>query len=620
MGILRVSRQLVENSVNRHLYGPVENLISLLDTMDMDVLECTLNLLAALVWKMSHNLRLTRAHGDAALNAKLCTLAQGWGGKEEGLGLVACSSVAAARQGDVAPLPPIGDAVRFEFYRSAVDGDKAQPASERRVKIHFPLPHDCGHLNEIGSELCSRHDVPQTLRFSLRTRVRMAACFRELHLRQQCVRIRLLSLALLVQASPSADMLQSLFHNEPDIQGDLVDLVRDLESVPEDVRTVALRALTALVSDRSRHTNALNVSGAASQRVVPMLVRNAIGALTDGSKDASATLQYEHALLGLVLALLRSHASTPGASVLSNSGIIPALLPIFKHKEPRHRELVNASLYILEAFVDYSNNAASTFRELGGVDAVLDRLHYEILLADLSLPTDASSDKAATGVLSHSHRSLVRLLLRIATHLLHSQAMAGRLRTIVEGELPAVLKRVIEHPKIYGGAIFAFATSLMSDIVHHDTNCLAALQGAKLPEAVMNAISDGLVASPEAINCIPNALSALCLSPQCLEAITERQCVSLFFQVMGSNLKHLNGDTPAMLGVGIDELLRHVPSLRNAGAEACVSMLQRVYESTLIEPKRVEAVDSAAELGADAKDEHARQTVENIISVSQSVP
>ncbi len=141
-----------------------------------------------------------------------------------------------------------------------------------------------------------------------------------------------------------------------------------------------------------------------------------------------------------------------------------------------------------------------------------------------------------------------------------------------------------------------------------------------MPEAVMNAISDGLVASPEAINCIPNALSALCLSPQCLEAITERQCVSLFFQVMGSNLKHLNGDTPAMLGVGIDELLRHVPSLRNAGAEACVSMLQRVYESTLIEPRRVEAVDSTAEPGADAKDEHARQTVENIISVSQSVP
>jgi hypothetical protein len=48
-------------------------------------------------------------------------------------------------------------------------------------------------------------------------------------------------------------------------------------------------------------------------------------------------------------------------------------------------------------------------------------------------------------------------------------------------------------------------------------------------------------------------------------------------------------------------------------------MLQRVYESTLIEPRRVEAVDSTAEPGADAKDEHARQTVENIISVSQSV-
>jgi E3 ubiquitin-protein ligase HUWE1 len=78
-----------------------------------------------------------RWHGDAALNAHLFSLSQGWGGKEEGLGLLAC----AMDNGCDIDACKLGAASHFKFYAEG-DASDSNNNNDRNIfglqVIHIP--------------------------------------------------------------------------------------------------------------------------------------------------------------------------------------------------------------------------------------------------------------------------------------------------------------------------------------------------------------------------------------------------------------------------------------------------------------------------------------------------
>ena len=75
---------------------------------------------------------------DTSLNAKLFALSQGWGGKEEGLGLLACST----ENGPDTVAYQLGSTLHFEFYadESVQKGvSELEPSKDSGLQvIHVP--------------------------------------------------------------------------------------------------------------------------------------------------------------------------------------------------------------------------------------------------------------------------------------------------------------------------------------------------------------------------------------------------------------------------------------------------------------------------------------------------
>ncbi|PQQ11626.1 E3 ubiquitin-protein ligase UPL1 [Prunus yedoensis var. nudiflora] len=205
--VLRVIRIILENCTNKHFYSSYEqHLSSLLACTDADVVEACLQTLAAFLKKTVGKYSIR----DAALNSKLFALAQGWGGKEEGLGLIAC-----AIQNGCGPIAyELGCTLHFEFYASNDSTD----------------------------------DIPA---------LKFARAFGSLATRQQYACIRLYAFIVLVQANSDADDLVSFFNTEPEFVNELVSLLSFEDVVLEKIRILCLLSLVALCQDRSRQPTVL---------------------------------------------------------------------------------------------------------------------------------------------------------------------------------------------------------------------------------------------------------------------------------------------------------------------------------------------------------------------------
>ena len=81
------------------------------------------------------------------------------------------------------------------------------------------------------------------------------------------------------------------------------------------------------------------------------------------------------ALLSLVGALV---ATSVGCNVLSEAGLLPALLPLLRDTHPGHLAVVANAVRILETFLDYSPPSAVLFRNLGGLSDMVNRLKHEV--------------------------------------------------------------------------------------------------------------------------------------------------------------------------------------------------------------------------------------------------
>lgn len=182
---------------------------------------------------------------------------------------------------------------------------------------------------------------------------------------------------------------------EPEFVSDLVGLLVAGNAVPEDLRILALRVLAVQLLDRTHHTAVIAaISSGGQSGLLSMLMHRSIlsvaGAAATGGGPAYS-VEFVDALLSLVGSL---SASTSGCSALTEAGTLSALMPLLKDADPAHVGLVASAVRILEAYMDFSPNSASQFREMGGLTNMIERLRTEVGL--LPSPPAAGPDDMQT--------------------------------------------------------------------------------------------------------------------------------------------------------------------------------------------------------------------------------
>ncbi|XWS11367.1 hypothetical protein CRYUN_Cryun38cG0078100 [Craigia yunnanensis] len=584
--ILRVIRIILENCTNKHFYSSYErHLSSLLASTDADVVEACLQTLAAFLKKTIGKYSIR----DASLNSKLFALAQGWGGKEEGLGLIAC----AVQNGCDTVAYDLGCTLHFEFYAS--NESSASEQSTRGLQIiHLPSINTHPETDlELLNKLVGEYKLPTNLRFSLLSRLRFARAFGSFTSRQQYTRIRLYAFIVLVQSSSDADDLVSFFNNEPEFVNELVTLLSYEDAVPEKIRILCLLSLVALCQDRSRQPTVLTaVTSGGHRGILSSLMQKAIDSVI--SNTSKWPVVFAEALLSLVNVLV---SSSSGCSTMREAGFIPTLLPLLKDTDPQHLHLVSTAVNILEAFMDYSNPAAALFRDLGGLDDTISRLKLEVSFVENS-PKQQVEDPDCSGrssqvvagasneldnmqplyseaLVSYHRRLLMKALLHALSLGTYAPGNTARVYGSEESLLPQCLCIIFNRAKDFGGGVFALAATVMNDLIHKDPRCFPVLDAAGLPSAFLDAIMGGVLCSAEAITCIPQCLGALCLNTNGLQAVRDRNALRCFVKIFTSRTysRSLTGDTPGSLSSGLDELMRHASSLRALGVDMVIEIL-----------------------------------------------
>ncbi|XP_061985424.1 E3 ubiquitin-protein ligase UPL1 isoform X3 [Populus nigra] len=591
--ILCVIRIILENCTNKHFYSSYEqHLSNLLASTDADVLEACLQTLAAFLKKTLGRYSIR----DTSLNTKLFSLAQGWGGKDEGLGLIAST----AQNGCDPVAYELGCTLHFEFY--ALDELSSQvSATERSTQglqiIHLPNVNACPETDlELLNKLVVEYKVPPSLRFSLLTRLRFARAFGSLASRQQYTCIRLYAFIVLVQASSDADDLVSFFNSEPEFINELVSLLSYEDEVPEKIRILCLLSLVALSQDRSRQSTVLAaVTSGGHRGILSSLMQKTIDSVISDTSKWSVV--FSEALLSLVTVLV---SSSSGCSAMREAGFIPTLLPLLKDTDPQHLHLVATAVHILEAFMDYSNPAAALFRELGGLDDTISRLKVEVshiencskqqgedsdlrarnlqVVASASSELDSMLPLYSEALVAYHRRLLMKALLRAISLGTYASGNTSRIYGSEESLLPQCLCIIFRRAKDFGGGVFSLAATVMSDLIHKDPTCFPILDAAGLPSAFLDAIMDGVLCSSEAIMCIPQCLDALCLNNNGLQAVKDRNALRCFVKIFTSKtyLRALFGEAPGSLSSGLDELMRHASSLRGPGVDMVIEILNAI--------------------------------------------
>ncbi|KAK9156355.1 hypothetical protein Sjap_003835 [Stephania japonica] len=588
--ILRVIRIVLENCTNKHFYSSYEqHLSSLLASTDADVVEASLQTLAAFLKKVTGKCSIR----DTSLIPKLFSFSQGWGGKEEGLGLISCS----VKNGCDSVANELGCMLHFEFYEVSDPSKEASTTNQGLRVIHLS---DINARNEGDLELLNKlvteYKVPPNLRFSLLTRLRFARAFGSLALRQQYICIRLYAFIVLVQASHEADDLTAFFNNEPEFINELVSLLSYEDAVPEKIRILGILSLVALCQDRSRQAAVLTAITSGGHRgILPSLMQKTIDSITSDSSKWSVV--FAEALLSLVTVLV---SSSSGCSALREAGLVPTLLPLLKDTDPQHLHLVSTGVHVLEAFMDYSNPAAALFRDLGGLDDTIARLTIEVSCVEkgtkrhcedsqcnkkgkqVVLGTSGELDNMqplySEQLVSYHRRLLMKALLRSISLGTYAPGTTARLYGSEESLLPQCLCVIFKRAKDFGGGVFSLAATVMSDLIHKDPTCFAVLDAADLPSTFLDALMGGVLCSTEAVSCIPQCLDALCLNNKGLQAVKDRNALMCFVKIFTSRayLRALGGDTPGSLSSGLDELMRHASSLRVPGVDMLIEILNTI--------------------------------------------
>ncbi|KAK9112899.1 hypothetical protein Scep_020418 [Stephania cephalantha] len=449
-------------------------------------------------------------------------------------------------------------------------------------------------------ECVEHHNVPQEQRFSLLTRIRYARAFCSPRTCRLYSRICLLAFIVLVQSNDAHDELVSFFANEPEYTNELIRIVRSEEAVPGTIRTLAMLALGAqLAAYSSSHERARILSG---------------------SSIISA---------GETFYLLHVISSSSSGSAIRGSGMVPTLLPLLQDSNPNHMHLVCFAVKALQKLMDYSNAAVSLFKDLGGVELLSKRLQTEVSRViglagtgdDLMSVADLSS---LDDELIYAQKRLIKALLKALGSATYAPANSTRSQNSHDNALPGSLSLIFRNVEKFGGDIYFSAVTVMSEIIHKDPTCFAALHELGLPDAFLSSVVAGILPSSKAITCVPSGLGAICLNAKGLEAVKENMALRFLVDIFTTR-KYVvamnEGVVP--LANAVEELLRHVSTLRATGVDVIIEIINKLAslgdDSCSVQAEKAESSNAMETDSEDRDDEKRGCLVDNINSSSDGI-
>ncbi|XP_022131797.1 E3 ubiquitin-protein ligase UPL2-like isoform X2 [Momordica charantia] len=593
--ILRVMQIVLENCHNKGSLDGLEHFKLLLASTDPEILIAALETLSALV-----KINPSKLHGRGKLigcgsvNSYLLSLAQGWGSKEEGLGLYSCVVANERTQEEGFCLFPadvendidsaqyrIGSSLYFELHccgaKNTEESSSSSSSSNSKV-IHIPDLHLKKEDDLMVLKQCIElYNVPPELRFSLLTRIRYARAFRSSKICRLYSRICLLAFIVLVQSGDSHDELVAFFANEPEYTNELIRIVRSEETVSGAIRTLAMLALGAqLAAYSSSHERRIlsgsSISFAGGNRMILLNVLQKAVLSLKNSNDPSS-LAFVEALLQFYL--LHVVSSSASGNNIRGSGMVPTFLPLLEDSDPSHLHLVCFAVKTLQKLMDFSSSAVSLFKELGGVEVLVERLQTEV--QRVIGVSGTNMDSMIIGESSSCNDDQLYNQKRLIKVSLKALGVATYVPSNSTNSLPAILSQIFGNIDKFGGDIYCSAVTLMSEIIHKDPTCYPSLHEMGLPDAFLASVAAGILPSSKAVTCVPNGIGAICLNARGLEAVKETSALRFLVDIFTKE-KYVLAMNEAIvpLANAVEELLRHVSSLRSTGVDIILEVIEKI--------------------------------------------
>ncbi|KAH6764972.1 hypothetical protein C2S51_016221 [Perilla frutescens var. frutescens] len=603
--ILRVMQIILENCHNKSSFSVIEHFKHLLASTDPEIITAALEALSALVKISPSKLHVSgKLVGCGSVNSCLLSLAQGWGSKEEGLGLYSCVTLHERTQEDGLCLFPsevqndsdklqnrVGSTLYFELRGTTSPShveasDNTVSSGVRVIQIPDLQLQEQDDLSLM--KLCiQQYNVPSELRFPLLTRIRYARAFRSSRICRLYSKICLLAFIVLVQSSDSHDELVSFFANELEYTNELIRIVRSEENISGTIRTLAMTALGAQLAaysashERARILSGSSISFAGGNRMILLNVLQRAIISLNNSVDLSSVAFIEALLQFYLLHVISSSSS---GSVVRGSGMVPTFLPLLEDSNPSRLHLVCLAAKTLQKLMDYSNTAVTLFRDLGGVELLVHRLQIEVhRVIDFTGSKDSSMviligecPKYNSDQL-YNQKRLVRALLKALGSATYATANSTRSQNSYDVSLTPILSMIFSNKEKFGGEIYSSAVTLMSEMIHKDPTCFNVLFDLGLPSAFLSSVVSGILPASKAITCIPNGLGAICLNSKGLEAVRETSALRFLVDIF-TDKKHVMAMSEGIIPLAnaLEELFRHVSSLRGNGVDLIIEIINKI--------------------------------------------
>ncbi|KAL1546797.1 HECT-type E3 ubiquitin transferase [Salvia divinorum] len=600
--ILRVMQIILDNCHNKSSFSVIEHFKLLLASTDPEMITAALETLSALVKISPSKLHVSgKVVGCGSVKTCLLSLAQGWGSKEEGLGLYSCVTLHESTQEDGLCLFPlaapndsdkvqtrVGSTLYFELRdTSPSDVETSDNTNSSGVRVIQIPDHQLQEQDDLSlMKFCIEHyNVPSDLRFPLLTRIRYARAFRSSRICRLYSKICLLSFIVLVQSSDSHDELVSFFANEPEYTNELIRIVRSEENISGTIRTLAMTALGAQLAaysashERARILSGSSISFAGGNRMILLNVLQRAIVSLNNSVDSSSVAFIEALLQFYLLHVISSSSS---GSVVRGSGMVPTFLPLLEDSDPSRLHLVCLAAKTLQKLMDYSNTAVTLFRDLGGVELLVQRLQIEVhRVIDF---TGSKDSYMVTGECPNNNsdqlynqKRLIRALLKTLGSATYATANSARSQNSYDVSLTPTLSMLFSNKEKFGGEIYSSAVTLMSEMIHKDPTCFNVLFDVGLPSAFLSSIVLGVLPASKAITCIPNGLGAICLNSKGLEAVRETSALRFLVDIF-TDKKYVMAMSEGIIPLAnaLEELFRHVASLRGTGVDLIIEIINKI--------------------------------------------